>query len=63
MLGTAQNLSALELERMKEERKQLHSEIRAEREELENIKVEKRKLEMDLLQLKMAIDQNTRKLK
>ncbi|XP_041354698.1 centrosomal protein of 164 kDa-like isoform X2 [Gigantopelta aegis] len=63
VFGTTQNLSVLELERMREERKQLQSEIRMERDELENVKTDKRKLETDVLQLRMTIDQNTHKLK
>ncbi|XP_056013456.1 LOW QUALITY PROTEIN: trichohyalin-like [Ostrea edulis] len=56
------NLSAKELERMKEERRQYQEEIRQEREELEQLKAEKRALEGDVTKLKMNKEQLTRKL-
>lgn len=56
------NLSAKELERMKEERRQYQEEIRQEREELDQLKAEKRALEADITKLKMNKEQLTRKL-
>lgn len=56
------NLSAKELERMKEERHQYQEEIRQEREELDQLKAEKRALEADITKLKMNKEQLTRKL-
>ncbi|XP_067676754.1 centrosomal protein of 164 kDa-like isoform X2 [Haliotis asinina] len=58
----AQSLTSHELERMREERKQLLEEIRMARTDVEDFKKEKRTLEDDVLKLKMTRDQNTRKL-
>ncbi|XP_062607085.1 trichohyalin-like isoform X3 [Saccostrea cucullata] len=57
------NLSAKELERMKEERRQYQEEIRQEREELDQLKAEKRALEEEVTKLKMNKEQLTRKLR
>lgn len=59
----AQSLTSHELERMREERKQLQEEIRMARTDVEAFKKDKRILEGDVLKLKMTRDQNTRKLK
>ncbi|XP_048258374.1 centrosomal protein of 164 kDa-like isoform X2 [Haliotis rufescens] len=58
----AQSLTSHELERMREERKQLQEEIRMARTDVEAFKKDKRILEGDVLKLKMTRDQNTRKL-
>ncbi|XP_055954498.1 centrosomal protein of 164 kDa isoform X2 [Patella vulgata] len=55
-------LSTNELARMREERKQLLEEIRTERKELEYVKSDKRNMESEVLELKIAKDQNSRKL-
>ncbi|KAL5020243.1 hypothetical protein ScPMuIL_003135 [Solemya velum] len=55
-------LGSNEIERMKEERKQLLDEIRMERESLENVKRDKRELDGEVIKLKMIRDQNNRKL-
>ncbi|KAK3096852.1 hypothetical protein FSP39_003949 [Pinctada imbricata] len=56
------NLSAKELERLKEERRQFQDEIRMERETLDTLKSEKRSLEGEITKLKMTRDQQNRKL-
>ncbi|XP_078326992.1 uncharacterized protein LOC111124747 isoform X7 [Crassostrea virginica] len=56
------NLSAKELERLKEERRQYQEEIRQERSELDQLKAEKRALEADITKLRMNKEQLTRKL-
>nr|XP_022323611.1 centrosomal protein of 164 kDa-like isoform X4 [Crassostrea virginica] len=56
------NLSAKELERLKEERRQYQEEIRQERGELDQLKAEKRALEADITKLRMNKEQLTRKL-
>lgn len=48
---------------MKEERCQYQEEIRQEREELDQLKAEKRALEADITKLKMNKEQLTRKLR
>lgn len=48
---------------MKEERRQYQEEIRSEREELDQLKAEKRALEADITKLKMNKEQLTRKLR
>lgn len=48
---------------MKEERRQYQEEIRLEREELDQLKAEKRALEADITKLKMNKEQLTRKLR
>lgn len=55
-------LSANEIERMKEERKQLNEELRAESEALEQVKSERRTLEGDILKMKLTRDTSFRKL-
>lgn len=48
---------------MKEERRQYQEEIRQEREELDQLKAEKRAFEADITKLKMNKEQLTRKLR
>ena len=55
-------LSANEIERMKEERKQLNEELRAESEALELVKSERRTLEGEILKMKLNRDTSFRKL-
>lgn len=57
------SLGANELERMREERKQLQEEIKMERHVVETTKKEKQSLETDVLKLKTNRDQHSRKLK
>ena len=59
----AVQLSANELDRMKEERKQLNDELRAENEALEKVKADRRNLESELLQMKLNRDTSNRKLR
>ncbi|KAL3885264.1 hypothetical protein ACJMK2_025352 [Sinanodonta woodiana] len=55
-------LSANELERMKEERRQLNEELKMEQESLEEIKKERREIEGEVLKLKLSRDTVNRKL-
>ena len=59
---TAQ-LSTNELERMKEERRQISEELRTETEALEHVKAERRGLESDILKMKLDRDTSHKKLK
>ncbi|KAK3609356.1 hypothetical protein CHS0354_036595 [Potamilus streckersoni] len=56
-------LSANELERMKEERRQLNEELKMEQESLEEIKKERREIEGEVLKLKLSRDTINRKLR
>ena len=55
-------LSANEIERMKEERKQLNEELKAETEALELVKNERRSVEGEILKMKLNRDTSFRKL-
>ena len=57
------SLGAAELARMREEKRQLLEELRAEQEDLNRAKLEKKGLEGDVVRLKMARDQHNRKLR
>ena len=56
-------LGTNELERMKEERKQLTDELKSENEALEKVKAERRNLEAEILQMKLNRDTSNRKLR
>ncbi|XP_021366646.1 centrosomal protein of 164 kDa-like isoform X3 [Mizuhopecten yessoensis] len=55
-------LSTRELERLKEERKQIQEEITTENDTLEQLKTERRTIESDITKMKMTRENNTRKL-
>ncbi|XP_069115548.1 centrosomal protein of 164 kDa-like isoform X2 [Argopecten irradians] len=55
-------LSTRELERLKEERKQILEEINTENDTLEQLKSERRTIESDITKLKMTRENNNRKL-
>lgn len=57
------NLTVHELERMREERQQLLTEIQAERKELEELKSERKGLEENVFKLKMDKEQHTRHIR
>ena len=59
----AVQLGTNELERMKEERKQLTDELKSENEALEKVKAERRNLEAEILQMKLNRDTSNRKLR
>lgn len=61
--GKTTNLGEKELQRMREERKQLREEIRALQDSLDALKAEKRQLEGDISKLKFSKEQLNRKLK
>lgn len=56
------SLGAAELARMREEKRQLMTELRSEQEELERTRKERKDLEGDCVRLKMARDQHNKKL-
>ncbi|KAK7471564.1 hypothetical protein BaRGS_00035792 [Batillaria attramentaria] len=62
-MGGRSSLASHELERMREERKQLMMELQQERKELEEAKGEKKGLEENVFKLKMEREQHTRHLK
>lgn len=61
--GKASNLGEKELERMREERRQLREEIRSLQDAVDALKTEKRQLEGDITKLKFNKEQMTRKIK
>ncbi|XP_071175203.1 centrosomal protein of 164 kDa-like isoform X3 [Mytilus edulis] len=60
--GKASNLGEKELERMREERRQLREEIRSLQDAVDALKTEKRQLEGDITKLKFNKEQMTRKI-
>lgn len=55
-------LTTKELERLREERRQLKEELRAEQSLLDTVKAEKKGLEKEVFRLRTDKDQNSRKL-
>ena len=56
-------LGSMEMERLREERKQFQEEIRIERETLDSLKHERRSIEGEITKQKMTREQHTRKLR
>ena len=56
-------LGSMEMERLREERKQFQEEIRMERETLDSLKHERRSIEGEITKQKMTREQHTRKLR
>ena len=62
-MGAQSSLASHELQRMKEERKQLLAELQEERQQLEEARRERKGLEEDVFKLKMEREKHTRHLK
>ena len=62
-VGAQSSLASHELERMREDRRQLLAELQEERQQLEEARKDRKSLEEDVFKLKMEREQHTRRLK